>query len=116
MSIFSRQTFEPHDHSHPRSREIHAEDARLAKLLKQQERHYDSANAGENTESAPCDHTERLAIAFNLLQQPPPSPIRITKNMRICGDCRKYSKVKTSDPTGSISLARCDNEADRNDP
>ena len=44
----------------------------------------------ETTESALFGHSERLAIAFNLLQQPIPSCIQIVNNLRICGDCRKF--------------------------
>lgn len=44
----------------------------------------------ENAAQILCGHSERLAIAFNLIQRPVPSVIQITKNLRVCGDCRKY--------------------------
>jgi pentatricopeptide repeat protein len=37
-------------------------------------------------------HSEKLAIAFGLLNTKPGSPIRITKNLRVCGDCHNASK------------------------
>ncbi|XP_058181577.1 pentatricopeptide repeat-containing protein At5g16860 [Rhododendron vialii] len=33
------------------------------------------------------EHSEKLALAFGILTSPPGMPIRITKNMRVCGDC-----------------------------
>ncbi|KAL1329809.1 hypothetical protein HN51_046993 [Arachis hypogaea] len=33
------------------------------------------------------EHSEKLALAYGILTIPPGSPIRITKNLRICGDC-----------------------------
>ncbi|MQM12297.1 hypothetical protein Taro_045214 [Colocasia esculenta] len=38
------------------------------------------------------DHSERLAIAFALLNTPPQKSIRITKNLRVCGDCHSVTK------------------------
>lgn len=33
------------------------------------------------------EHSEKLALAYGILVSPPGAPIRITKNLRICGDC-----------------------------
>ncbi|KAF7827539.1 pentatricopeptide repeat-containing protein [Senna tora] len=33
------------------------------------------------------EHSEKLALAYGILTSPPGAPIRITKNLRICGDC-----------------------------
>ncbi|CAF4668303.1 unnamed protein product, partial [Rotaria magnacalcarata] len=44
----------------------------------------------ESVESILCSHSEKLAIAFNFIQRPVPSIIQITKNLRICGDCREF--------------------------
>ena len=43
----------------------------------------------ETAQSILCGHSERLAIAFNLIQRPVPSRIQVTKNLRVCGDCRE---------------------------
>ncbi|CAF1193595.1 unnamed protein product [Adineta ricciae] len=48
-----------------------------------------------------CGHSEKLAIAFNFIQQPPPSIIQISKNLRICGDCHAATKLITK-------LRRCE--------
>ncbi|XP_015900785.3 pentatricopeptide repeat-containing protein At3g24000, mitochondrial [Ziziphus jujuba] len=37
-------------------------------------------------------HSEKLALAFSLLNTPPGSSIRIKKNIRVCGDC--HSAIK----------------------
>ncbi|KAL2344144.1 hypothetical protein Fmac_005429 [Flemingia macrophylla] len=37
-------------------------------------------------------HSERLAIAFGIISTPPKSPIRIFKNLRVCGDCHNATK------------------------
>ncbi|KAJ6800109.1 pentatricopeptide repeat-containing protein, chloroplastic [Iris pallida] len=38
-------------------------------------------------------HSERLAIAFGLIRSPEDAPIRITKNLRVCGDCHEFTKL-----------------------
>jgi hypothetical protein len=42
----------------------------------------------ENIEAILCGHSEKIAIAFNFIQESIPSTIQITKNLRICRDCR----------------------------
>ncbi|PSS16030.1 Pentatricopeptide repeat-containing protein [Actinidia chinensis var. chinensis] len=39
------------------------------------------------------DHSERLAIAFALINTRSGTIIRITKNLRVCGDCHTVSKL-----------------------
>ncbi|XP_039135807.1 pentatricopeptide repeat-containing protein At3g03580 [Dioscorea cayenensis subsp. rotundata] len=39
-----------------------------------------------------CTHSERLAIAFGLLNTPPGTPLQIMKNLRVCGDCHVATK------------------------
>eukprot|EP00250_Pteridium_aquilinum_P020369 c24791_g1_i3 orf=226-2916(+) len=38
-------------------------------------------------------HCERLAIAFGLLNAPQGTPIRVTKNLKVCRDCHSASKI-----------------------
>lgn len=40
-----------------------------------------------------CSHSERLAIAFGLMKTPSGVPIRIAKNIRVCGDCHDAIKL-----------------------
>ncbi|CAN6464450.1 unnamed protein product [Victoria cruziana] len=46
----------------------------------------------ETKETMLSHHSERLAIAFALLNTSDGAPIRITKNLRICGDCHNATK------------------------
>lgn len=96
FDLFSRQEFRAHDTSHPRSAEIYAKLEEI--LLKMREHGYEPDPSwitrplqnDETSESVLCGHSEKLAIAFNLVQDPSPSIIHLSKNLRICGDCRKY--------------------------
>lgn len=38
-------------------------------------------------------HSEKLAIAFGLLNMAPSAVLRVTKNLRICGDCHAAAKL-----------------------
>ncbi|XP_015578782.1 pentatricopeptide repeat-containing protein At2g29760, chloroplastic [Ricinus communis] len=38
-------------------------------------------------------HSEKLAIAFGLISLGPSQPIRIVKNLRVCGDCHLVAKL-----------------------
>lgn len=46
----------------------------------------------EDKEDALYRHSEKLAIAFALLNTPPGTSIRIVKNLRICEDCHSATK------------------------
>nr|ACD54792.1 putative vegetative storage protein-like protein [Philodina roseola] len=87
--------FRANDWFHPCSQQIHREAQRLAKELIEHGHKFDprwitrSLGPDETIESVLSTHSERLAIAFNFIQKSIPSPIQITKNLRICGDCRK---------------------------
>jgi len=40
-----------------------------------------------------CKHSEKIAIAYGLMKTPPGSEIRITKNLRVCGDCHNATEI-----------------------
>ncbi|XP_057967345.1 pentatricopeptide repeat-containing protein At2g01510, mitochondrial [Malania oleifera] len=46
----------------------------------------------EEKEAALGTHSEKIAIAFGLINFSPENPIRVMKNLRICDDCHTYSK------------------------
>ncbi|XP_057958576.1 pentatricopeptide repeat-containing protein At4g21065-like [Malania oleifera] len=46
----------------------------------------------EDKEDALNSHSEKLAIAFGLLNTPPGTSIRIVKNLRVCVDCHSATK------------------------
>jgi pentatricopeptide repeat protein len=39
------------------------------------------------------DHSEKLAVAYGLLKVPEGMPIRVMKNLRVCGDCHSTIKL-----------------------
>lgn len=43
-------------------------------------------------EMALCGHSEKLAMAFGILSLPPSKTVRVTKNLRVCGDCHEMAK------------------------
>jgi hypothetical protein len=96
FSSKNEKEFGAHDRSHPRSDEIYAELDRLSNELKVHGHEFDSSwvtrslHDGESVESALRRHSEKLAIAFNLIQQPSPPFMQVTKNLRVCVDCRTY--------------------------
>lgn len=47
----------------------------------------------EAKEQALLYHSERLAIAFGLISTPARQPLRIIKNLRVCGDCHNAIKI-----------------------
>lgn len=47
----------------------------------------------EAKEQALLYHSERLAIAFGLISTPARTPLRIMKNLRVCGDCHNAIKI-----------------------
>ncbi|XP_010500283.1 PREDICTED: pentatricopeptide repeat-containing protein DWY1, chloroplastic-like isoform X2 [Camelina sativa] len=50
----------------------------------------------ESKEKALMHHSERLAIAFGLINTSPGTTIRVMKNLRICGDCHNFIKILSS--------------------
>lgn len=47
----------------------------------------------EAKEKALLYHSEKLAIAYGLISTPPGTPLRVIKNLRICGDCHNFIKI-----------------------
>ncbi|CAF4461467.1 unnamed protein product [Rotaria socialis] len=76
--------FRAHGVNHPRSKEIHAEAEKISAEL---------VEHGHQHDSILCGHSERLAIAWNFVVHPNASQIQITKNLRVCGDCYRATKL-----------------------
>jgi len=86
------------DRSHPQSREIYSFlDEMISKLkiagyvpeLGEVLLDFDDE---EDKETALSVHSEKLAIAFGLMNTAPGTPIRIVKNLRVCADCHQATK------------------------
>ncbi|KAK6262433.1 hypothetical protein QUC31_008249 [Theobroma cacao] len=91
-------TFLAGDRSHPQSKAIYEELDVLVGKMKEAgyvpETH--SALHDVEEEDKECHlavHSEKLAIVFAILNTEPGTPIRITKNLRICGDCHIAAKL-----------------------
>ncbi|MQL93713.1 hypothetical protein Taro_026374 [Colocasia esculenta] len=89
--------FQAKDTTHPRNAEIQAALARLEREMKAAGYTPDTNYAlydleEEEKEGEVLRHSERLALAFGLIRIPPGIPIRITKNLRVCGDCHSALK------------------------
>ncbi|KAK8952233.1 Pentatricopeptide repeat-containing protein [Platanthera zijinensis] len=86
------------DASHPQIREIHEMIGEMKRELKEAGHVADTSvvllNVGEEEkESALCFHSEKLAIAFGLISTEPRAPLRVVKNLRVCGDCHAATKI-----------------------
>eukprot|EP01018_Ginkgo_biloba_P027163 Gb_22477 [translate_table: standard] len=85
------------DRSHPQTQEIYAELERLSRQMLAAGYVPDTRFAlndleVEQKEQVLCHHSEKLAIAFGLINTPPGTTIRIIKNLRVCGDCHSATK------------------------
>eukprot|EP01018_Ginkgo_biloba_P004839 Gb_17077 [translate_table: standard] len=85
------------DRSHPQSEKIYTMLETLAGQMKEAG-YVPNTNfvlhdvEEEVKEHMLCSHSEKLAIAFGLINTSPGTPIRITKNLRVCGDCHSATK------------------------
>eukprot|EP01018_Ginkgo_biloba_P037493 Gb_02032 [translate_table: standard] len=85
------------DRSHPQSEQIYAALETLAGQMEAAGYVPDTKFVlhdvdEEIKEHMLCNHSEKLAIAFGLISTSPGTPIRITKNLRACGDCHSATK------------------------
>ncbi|XP_059625924.1 pentatricopeptide repeat-containing protein At3g63370, chloroplastic [Cornus florida] len=94
-------TFMARDRSHPQSDEIYHKLGQITEILESEgdyvaQTKFVLHNVDEETKVKMLQgHSERLAIAYGLLTAPEGSPIRITKNLRVCGDCHSFIKLVT---------------------
>eukprot|EP01018_Ginkgo_biloba_P040301 Gb_16664 [translate_table: standard] len=85
------------DRSHPQTEKIYAKIESLAWQMKaagyvpNKNFVLDDVEEKEK-ESILYSHSERLAIAFGLINTYIGTPIRVTKNLRVCGDCHNATK------------------------
>eukprot|EP01018_Ginkgo_biloba_P026430 Gb_07153 [translate_table: standard] len=90
-------TFFVGDRSHPQSERIYAMLDSLAGQMKEAgyvpEIHSVLHDVEEDEkEYILCYHSEKLAVAFGIISTCPGAPIRVTKNLRVCGDCHSFIK------------------------
>eukprot|EP01018_Ginkgo_biloba_P008645 Gb_28764 [translate_table: standard] len=85
------------DRLHPQTMEIYGILERLTEQMKEAGYVPDINFAlhdveEEQKEHLLCLHSEKLALAFGLISTPLGVPIRIKKNLRVCGDCHNAFK------------------------
>ncbi|XP_057862804.2 pentatricopeptide repeat-containing protein At2g13600 [Cryptomeria japonica] len=85
------------DRSHPQTQEIYATIEKLSWKMKEAGHIPDSRHVLNDVEEEEKElflwhHSEKLAIAFGLLNTPPGTTIRIVKNLRVCVDCHTAAK------------------------
>uniref|UniRef100_A0A2N9G6I8 DYW domain-containing protein n=1 Tax=Fagus sylvatica TaxID=28930 RepID=A0A2N9G6I8_FAGSY len=90
--------FVARDQSHPQSDEIYHKLAQITDTLEREgyvaQTKYVLHNVEEEQKVKMLyGHSERLAIAYGLLGTPNGTPVRVTKNLRVCGDCHTFCKL-----------------------
>ncbi|XP_074280698.1 putative pentatricopeptide repeat-containing protein At5g52630 [Silene latifolia] len=91
-------TFVSSDRNHPRIAEIYSKVHEIIGVIKKTGYKPDMNFAlhdmdEEGKELGLVYHSEKLAVAFGLLVLPPGLPIRVFKNIRVCGDCHNAMKL-----------------------
>ncbi|CAN6250518.1 unnamed protein product [Urochloa humidicola] len=90
--------FHVEDRGHPRAVEIYQKVEEMTERIRAEGYVPDTDwalqdEAPEGRERGLAYHSERLAVAFGLLAVPMAAPIRVFKNLRVCGDCHAAIKM-----------------------
>ncbi|KAK3165803.1 hypothetical protein QOZ80_1AG0037970 [Eleusine coracana subsp. coracana] len=82
------------DHSHPQAKRIYELVVRLEQMVKEKLGVKGSEERMEKEVAQPLlgFHSEKLAVAFGLLNTAAGSEIVVIKNLRVCGDCHLFLK------------------------
>ncbi|KAA8544704.1 hypothetical protein F0562_019449 [Nyssa sinensis] len=85
------------DVSHPKSKQLHGFLEVLSERMRKEGYVPDTSCVLHNVdeeekENLLCGHSEKLAIAFGILNTPPGTTIRVAKNLRVCNDCHIATK------------------------
>jgi pentatricopeptide repeat protein len=93
-------SFTCQDNKHPKTKEIYNKIHELFEKMKNENYIFDTTYATridletiEQKENHLCLHSEKLALAFGLLETPKASVIKLIKNLRVCGDCHNATKL-----------------------
>nr|XP_011466824.1 PREDICTED: pentatricopeptide repeat-containing protein At5g04780 [Fragaria vesca subsp. vesca] len=86
------------ERAHPRIAEIYSKLDQLVEKLRTMGYKAEIAHDLHYVEESKKDellrhHSEKLALTFGLMCLPSNAPIRIMKNLRICGDCHSFMKI-----------------------
>uniref|UniRef100_A0A0R0H5B5 DYW domain-containing protein n=1 Tax=Glycine max TaxID=3847 RepID=A0A0R0H5B5_SOYBN len=91
-------TFGMGDQYHPQNAEIYAKLEELKKIIREAGYMPDTSYSLQDTDEEQKEHnlwnhSERIALAFGLINSSEGSPLRIFKNLRVCGDCHSVFKM-----------------------
>ncbi|KAK1320926.1 Pentatricopeptide repeat-containing protein [Acorus calamus] len=86
------------DTAHPRARAIYDKVEEMMGRIKSVGYRPNTAEARldaeeDEKEASVSHHSEKLAIAFGLIQSSPGATIRVSKNLRVCTDCHSATKL-----------------------
>ncbi|KAL5709434.1 putative pentatricopeptide repeat-containing protein [Ranunculus cassubicifolius] len=110
-------TFAAADRSHPKSKQIFEKLEEFREEMEQAGYVADTSFVlrevdSEEKKRTISYHSEKLAIIFGLITFPRERPIRVMKNLRVCGDCHTWIKF-LSKCTGRILIVRDNNRFHR---
>lgn len=85
------------EQSHPQTGQIYAKLGELMKMIREAGYVPDTSYALQDTDEEQKEHnlwnhSERIALAFGLINTPEGSPVKVFKNLRVCGDCHSVYK------------------------
>lgn len=89
----SIHAFLTQDDSHPQTKEIQTLLNGLYRRITVNG--FDPIENGSEKDDVLCGHSERSALAFGLLNSIPGTPIKVTKNLYMCGECHRFVKLVT---------------------
>ncbi|CAO1947314.1 unnamed protein product [Urochloa humidicola] len=96
------------DKSHPESNAIYE---KLAEMLSKIEKVASTGDASRESNDISSReqnlegcHSEKLAVAFGMLNLPQSAPIRVLKNLRVCRDCHSTMKLISGSENREIIL------------
>lgn len=97
------------ERNHPQIDDIYAKLDNLVVELKKLNYKVDTSNDLHDVEENRKQmllrhHSEKLAITFGLMCLPRDIPIRIIKNLRICGDCHTFMKLVSKSTSREITV------------
>ncbi|XP_050371452.1 pentatricopeptide repeat-containing protein At3g24000, mitochondrial [Argentina anserina] len=83
--------------SHPQTEQIYAKLGELMKMIREAGYVPDTSYSLQDTDEEQKEqnlwnHSERIALAYGLISTPEGSPVKVFKNLRVCGDCHSVYK------------------------
>ena len=81
------------DRTHPQAQELYRTLSVLEDIINRRRNDKDQERRNEGLMTGIGVHSEKLAIAFGLINTIPGTEITVIKNLRVCGDCHLFLKL-----------------------